>query len=351
MGLYEEDGVNITTHSMIKQMRKCPKATEYKYFRRLKPRSIGRPLQMGKWMHWLLEAHYKGEDWRVVHDDLCEKYSELFDEEKEMLGNLPVDCAELMEAYLWHYKADHWIVHEVEFKVQTRWPDGSIYRGKCDMLIEDDYGLWIVDHKNHKKLPSAQYRMLDTQSPLYVWAARRGDPESGIDPIPVRGFIWNYLKTAPQGKPTLLKDGSRLSLKMGDTTYPTWYRQMKKLGLDPKAEEYAAVARRLQGDRYKPGETQTSRFFVRETLERDDDVLSRLAAEAYRTSRRLHTYPFHQTHTVERTVDYRGCEYACSYTRLCTTELLGGITSNIMKQDFREADPLEYHQDERGLGI
>lgn len=347
--LYQEDGIPITTHSMIKSARRCMRMTMYKYHDRLKPRSIGRPLQMGKWMHWLLETHYKGGDWRTTHRELCDKYGQLFDEEKESLGNLPVDCADLMESYLWHYAKHEWIVHEVEFTVQTRWPDGSIYRGKCDMLVEDQYGLWIVDHKNHKRLPSSQYRTLDTQSPLYVWAARRGDPEAGIAPIPVMGFIWNYLKTAPQGRPTLIKDGSRLSKTMGDTTYPTYYKELKKLGLDPKDPEYRPTLTRLAGDRFEHGKIQTSRFFQREILERDDDVLSRVAAEAFRTTRRLHTYPFQQRDTVERTVDYRGCENACSYTRLCQTELLGGITSNIMKQDFRLADPLEYHSDEKGL--
>lgn len=350
--LYHEDGVAITTHSMIKTMRRCPRMALYKYGDRLKPRMIGRPLQMGKWMHWLLEAHYKGEDWRVVHHQLCEQYSQLFDEEKEMLGNLPVDCAELMEAYLWHYKNDQgWTVHEVEFTVQTRWPDGSIYRGKCDMLIEDEYGFWIVDHKNHKKLPDMDFRMLDTQSPLYVWAARRGDPEAGIPPIPVLGFIWNYLKTAPQGKPKLIADGSRLSKVMGDTTYPVWARELKKLGISPKDPKYIDISRRLMKDRFQPGEIQTSGFFRREVLERTDAELSRVAAEAFRTHRRLHTYPFHQRDTVERSVDYRGCKNACSYTRLCQTELLGGITSNLLKQDFRVGDPLEYHKDEKGMGI
>lgn len=348
--LYSEDGVPITTHSMIKTMRRCPKMTEFKYARRLKPRHIGRPLQYGKWMHWLLEAHYKGEDWRAVHAQLTLQYGELFDEEKESLGNLPVECAELMESYLWHYKLDHWIVHEVEFTVQTRWPDGGIYRGKCDMLIEDDYGLWIVDHKNHKKLPDDDFRTLDTQSPLYVWAARRGDPESGIAPIPVMGFIWNYLKTAPQGKPKLIQSGARLSKVMGDTTLPVYLRELKKLGLDPKDPEYAPVVARLKNDRYEPGKIQSSRFFQRHILERDDAMLSRVAAEAFRTHRRLHSYPFHQTDTVERTVDFRGCKNACSYTRLCQTELMGGITNNLLKQDYKVGDPLSYHSDERDLG-
>lgn len=351
--LYNENGIAITTHSMIKSMRRCPRQAMYKYADRLKPRHLKRPLQFGKWMHWLLEAHYKGEDWKAVHAKLCEQYSELFDEEQEKLGDLPNDCMNLMLSYLWHYKHENWRVHAVEFTVQTRWPDGSIYRGKVDLLVENEYGLWIVDHKNHKRLPDEQYRFLDTQSPLYVWAARRGDPESGIPGIPVAGFIWNYLRTAPPSKPKMLANGSRLSKTLGDTTYPVYARELKKLGItdfdfDPTIRP---TLQRLKGDRYEYGKLQTSRFFQRHVLERDDDMLQGLAGEAWRTSRRMHTYPFHQRRTVERAVDFQACKWACDFTRLCQTELAGGITGNLLRQDFRVGDPLEYHQDIKELGV
>lgn len=341
MVLYNDDGVAITTHSMIKTMRRCPKQTQYKYVDRLKPRSLGRPLTYGKWMHWLLEAHYKGEDWRAVHAELSAKYSELFDEDKEKLGNLPVDCKNLMLSYLWHYKNENWKVHEVEFMVECEWPDGGIYRGRVDMLVEDDYGLWIVDHKNHKNLPSGSFRLKDSQSGLYVWAARKMG-------IPVSGFIWNYLKTAPAAVPQLVKDGSRFYKKMGDTTYLVYLKEIKRLGFSPDDPLVAPTLARLAAERYEPGKTQTSPFFQRHVFERDDAVLQRIAAEAYRTHKRIHTYPFKQRDAVERVPD-RSCDFMCSYTRLCEAELYGGMTGNIMRQDFKIGDPQSYYNDEREL--
>ncbi len=342
MVLYNDEGVPISTHSMLKTMRRCPKQTEYKYKLRLKPRSIGRPLQFGKWMHWLLEAYYKGEDWKEVHRQLSEKYGELFDEEKEALGDLPTDCYNLMLSYIWHYKEDNWVVHEIEFLVETTWPDGGIYRGKVDMLIEDEFGLWIVDHKNHKNLPSGSFRLKDSQSALYVWAARRMG-------IPVQGFIWNYLKTAPPSLPKLTLKGDRFYKKLGDTTYVAYCRELKRLGIartDPRA---AATVERLRADRYSEGSVQTSPFFQRHRFERDERVLKVLAAEAYRTHRRIHTYPFGKP-GVERVPD-RSCDFMCSYRRLCETELyMPEMAGNVRRQDFREADPMEYYNDERNLG-
>lgn len=343
MTLYTTDlGIPVTTHSMIKTMRMCPKQTEYKYVERLKPRSTGRPLTFGKWMHYLLEAHYKGEDWRAVHHTLCLQYSEMFDEEKEMLGNLPRECKLLMLSYLWHYKNEHWKVHEVEFLIECEWPDGSgIYRGKVDMLIEDDYGLWVVDHKNHKRLPTGSFRLKDSQSALYVWAARRAG-------IPVSGFIWNYLRTAPPSVPRLVQAGNRFYKNMGDTTYVTFMLEIKKLGLDPDDEMCVDIVNRLRGERYEHGKIQTSQFFQRHVLERDDAVLERMAGEALRTHHRMHDYDFSDRDSVERNPS-RNCDFMCSYTRLCEAELYGGMTQNIRRQDFRVADPMEYYNDEKVL--
>src|SRR6188768_549597 len=115
---------------MIKTMRRCAKQTDYKYVQRLKPKIGSRPLEEGTWNHRLLEVFYKGGDWRAEHQKLSKKFSALFDEEKESLGNLPVDCERLMESYFWHYKHDPWKIVEVEYVIETEFPDGTIYRGR-----------------------------------------------------------------------------------------------------------------------------------------------------------------------------------------------------------------------------
>src|SRR3546814_13150013 len=62
---------------------------------------------------------------------------------------------------------------------------GVTLKLRLDMLVEDEYGLWVVDHKTHKTIPKTTDRLLDLQSPLYVWACHQAG-------IPVHGFIWNY---------------------------------------------------------------------------------------------------------------------------------------------------------------
>src|ERR1051326_4725994 len=171
MSLYVENGQKIITHSMIKSMGRCPRQTMYKYYDRLKPKQLSKPLKRGNWMHSLLEAKYKNKNWKKVHKQLSRKFGQLFEEERESLGDLPRECKNLMNSYLWHYRDDEdWEELEVEYTIEVMLPNGMLYRGRVDMLVSTPFGLYVVDHKTHKSLPTTFFRMQDIQSALYIWA-------------------------------------------------------------------------------------------------------------------------------------------------------------------------------------
>lgn len=321
---------------MIKTFRRCPKQTQYKYVERLKPRMMGKPLRQGDWMHHLMETHCKGGDWKKTHALFVKKYNQLFDEERDAVGDLPTECARLMRSYLWHYESDPWTVLEVEQMVEVELPNGTIFRAKFDLLVENQFGLWIVDHKWNKTLPNLTMRMLDVQSPLYVWAARRMG-------LPVQGFIWNYCRRKAPSIPKLLADGSRLSKSPCDTDYPTLLKSIKAYGLDYR--HYKPWLRQLLAQRYAPGEPQSSTFFRRDYIERSDEQLKQTARAALHTSKRMHSYPFGTPDIVERVVD-RSCDFMCSYTDLCTLELFGGDTRQLRKQRYEQVDPMYYYYDD-----
>jgi hypothetical protein len=331
-----EAGDPIATHSMIKTFRRCPKQAEYKYFQRLKPRVLGKPLRQGTWMHRLQEVYYKGGDWREEHEHLSYKFSELFDEERDEIGDLPTECARMMESYLWHYKADNWKIHDAEFVLETEFPDGTIYRAKIDLLVEDQYGLWLVDHKWHKSLPNLTYRILDAQSGLYVWAARRNN-------LKVQGHIWNYGTRKSPGVPDLLKSGARLSNRKLDTDYPTLLRTIKAYGLKPT--DYADRLRYLRSQQYEFGQPQNSPFFRRAILEMNPEMLKQTAREASHTAKRMNEYDFSRSDFVERVPD-RSCMFMCSYRDICSLELFGGDTGNLRRERYKVADPMEYYNDD-----
>lgn len=331
-----DTGKTITTHSMIKTFRRCPKQAEYKYVRRLKPRVTDKPLYHGTWMHKLLETKAKGGDWRETHKYLAGQFSKLFDEEKEKLGDLPRNCARIMRSYEWHYADDPWKVLEVEFTLEVELPDGSIYRCRLDELVENQYGLWIVDHKNHRILPDLNFRLGDSQSALYVWAALKNG-------IPVQGHIWNYLRSRTPTWPEAVYKNTRLSKKSIETDYPTLLTAIKHYGFKP--QDYLHWLKRLRSHRYRPGEMQMSPFFRRDVLEKSPRLLKQVASEAFATHTRMHSYHWDKVESIERVPD-RSCTFSCSYLDICQAELFGGNTSSLMKK-YKVGDPMDYYYDER----
>jgi len=349
--LYIDSGKRITTHSMLSSMRRCANQTRYKYAERLKVRYAtkrDRPLKRGTWFHALLEEHYAGRSWKAKHAEFTEKYHNLMDEEKEALGDLPHELRDMMRSYLWHYGADKNDPHHgtrtiaTELMLECPWPDSEdgldIYRCRVDRLYEDEWGLWIEDTKTNKTLPNNAVRILDAASPLYIWCAR----ENGY---PVEGFVWNYIRAKVPTKPTLSYAGTKregLSKKAIDTDYPTMIRGLRELGLNPG--DYKELLRPLYNQRYRHGEVQTSPFFRRDLLEKDEGMLQRAVAAGMRTRDRMHGYEWDDPDSVERSNE-RSCEWMCSFTNLCMTELKGGDALTLRRREFRVGDPLDYYQD------
>lgn len=357
MTLYtdEETGKPITTQSMMKTFKGCPREAMYKYHMRLKPKRVSKPLRRGTWFHALLEAYYKGEPWEPVHEVFVKEFNKLFDEERYELGDLPTEIHNLMKSYVWHYgdpqyKAYHWKVHETEMKLSAEMPNGHIFRGVFDLLVEDDFGLWLADHKTHKRLPDWNYRMLDEQSTMYTWLARAND-------IPVSGFIWNYATTEAISTPKLLKSCKTFYAKdfnSVNTDYPTFARAVKKA-----KEEYPDVflsdpddkqkvkdrLTQLKSMRWSPDNPAASPFFRRDILEKTDAQIERVLKTTMRTSERMHSYSFDDPDAVERNVDQ--CKgFMCSYKDLTIADLVKGNSEMLQKQNYTVGDPLSYQNKE-----
>ena len=322
----------VVTNSLLKSFGRCPRVSLYKHHDLLAPKSKSLPLERGTWFHELLETYYDGGDVDAVHKALTHRFSLLYDEEKEALGDLPKELGNLWKSYLWHYHNDSdWTVHETEFKLTATLPNGVEWQGKSDMLVEDSTGLWIVDHKTHKRMPSLTSRMLDTQSPLYLWAARKNG-------IPVKGFIWNYVMTSAPKKVRINQNGS-MAKNQGITDFVTAVYSLKADGHDLK--KYRDYLLKLKAMRYEPGEPQLSPFFQRTVMEKSDDMIERAILALSHTAERYRDYDFEDRDAVERVPD-RSCDW-CSYRSLCTTELIGGNAEAVIRREYMEQDPFAYY--------
>lgn len=326
----------VITNSLVKTFKGCETKTKYKHMELIGPRlQRSKPLKRGNWFHELLEAKYKGESVNEAHKRNVLKYNKLFDEEKEYLGNLPSEMARLYKSYQWHYRDDtSWKVHETEIKLEAELPNGMQAQGKADLLVEDEFGLWAVDHKTHNRLPGTNFRLLDFQSPYYIWLFRQCG-------IPVRGFIWNYVVPKAPEPLKFNLDGKLSKRQPAVLDYPTARRGLTEDQL--AREDVQELLTKLKAVRYNRDEPQVSPVFRRDLMEKTDDMINNVIADICHTAERYVEWRERVANggIVERTVG-RNCEY-CEYRTLCIAELVGLDAEGVRRREYTDHDPFEYY--------
>lgn len=352
----EETGKPISTQSMIKTFRASPMEAYFKYVLRLKAKAqLSKPLRRGTWLHALIEAHdTPGMDVDAVHAAYTKDFGKLFDEERMALGDMPTEIMQLFNSYRWHYgdpayKDYNWIVHDTELKLTAEMPNGHLFRGVVDAVVEDEFGLWLVDRKTHKRLPDWNFRMMDEQSAMYIWAAREND-------IPVHGFIWDYLTTEAISTPKVLKNGRTFYAKdynAVNTDYPTFARAVKKALADypdifmSDPDEKKRVKQRLaqlKAMRWSPDNPNGSPFFRRDVIEKTEGQIQRVLKPFMRTSERMHNYDWSDVEAIEDSADFvKG--FTCNYRDLHISQLVSGDSSMLQRQNYtNDEDPLSYQE-------
>jgi len=306
----------IITNSMVKSYQDCKKAYTFKYPQQLLRKTGARslPLKRGVWLHKLLETMYLGGDWREVHKELSKDYDRLFDEEKDLYGDLPTHCFRIMRAYDHYWKlADKDLrIIEVEKTFIVPLPHGHSFKFTLDGLVEDEYGFWLFEHKSHLSIPTSDYRFMDPQTARYFWALEQLG-------YPMVGVLWNYLSTLNLSKPKLTQKGALSRSKIRSDPY-TFSEGLKDLGLDPREykDDIISVKRRLPTLYRRERVPKPAK--VSETLVKD---MVHIADEIERGYRPLR----HITRTCER----------CEYMMLCLTQLYGGDAQQVRKSQYRKA--------------
>jgi hypothetical protein len=138
--------------------------------------------------------------------------------------------------FMWAPKRDNFtpIFTEVEFEVPIPGMHGDVmYQGRIDLIIQDEFGYWIVDHKTTAQLADTQWLWLDDQCSSYAWAIQK---QLGLN---IRGVIYNELRKKAPRKPNVLMNGTLSVNKSQDTTYEVYLQTVRELGYKPKA--YAGI--------------------------------------------------------------------------------------------------------------
>ena len=118
------------------------------------------------------------------------------------------------------------VLVEQEFEVPLY--AGSVYQGRVDLVVEDRFGYWIVDHKTTATFGGTEWLALDDQCSSYAWALER---QLGLR---VRGVIYNELRKKLPHRPKLLNRGVLSLDKSQETTHDIYLQTILDEGFDPK---------------------------------------------------------------------------------------------------------------------
>lgn len=311
------------SNSRLKTWGRCPNKYRYKYVEKLRPKKKGVALERGSWIHELLMVHCDGEDWRERHELLTKKFNNLFEEEREMLGDLPRECARIMKAYIRNYdKADQrrYVTVDTEMDEIVTLSNGVQLHMIVDRIVWDRKlrGLWVWDYKTRKTLEELENIQLDPQGSLYY----DGLTVMGYEDL--LGFCTDEIKTTPPHVPKLIKSGVRLEKRKDmDTDVYTYMREIRRHGFDPR--DYAEQLERL-------AVRQKDKWFRRVFIPKDPPVVKTHRKEAMQKVNQIRL----AEHRGEfpRTFD-RSCKWGCEYRDLCVAELHGGDISSMIRMNFK----------------
>lgn len=316
------------SNSKAKTYRRCPKQFYYKYELGLRPKRKSESLTRGDWLHQLLEAHYnpfEGESWREVHKRLTKEFGNMFEEEREELGDLPGETLRIMKSYIrkWKKTDSRLKVVDVELDELLPLPDGDTFNFIIDLIVEDsEGGLWLWDHKTTKNnFMEQDYMLLDAQLARYFWAA------TVMGYTPLRGVLFNEIRVKAPAVPQLLKAGGLSQRKNIDSDYYTYLSEIERHGLDPA--DYEDILRILK--------LKTGTFFRRTMMPKDKALTRRTMKDLLDTSREIKSA--RQANRFPRTVD-KSCTWGCDYKDVCITEYFGGDAKSLMKANFTTKDEM-----------
>lgn len=320
--------------SELKTFRRCKMQHHYKYIKGLERKRKKEQLYLGSAVHSCLEGLYRTGEWKPAYKTFKRDFNKLFEEEREHYGDLPKKVFRLMRGYSNAWKNDlNWKVMGVEVPFKCRLPNSPVVlKGIMDLIVRDKSGIWVVEHKTHKSLPSNDFRMTEVQTALYYYVLSQYIKEN------VTGVVFNYIRTKAPTVPQLLKSGS-LSKKKIDTDRATYLAEIKKHGLD--RDDYEDILKRLS---YKT-------FYKRSRIARPDVLINNLVREAIITGHTINLYRERRLHPDRTITIFCEKETDCDFYPLCYGELQGHDTSYVLNTLYQlreeEGDGKEEEQKEK----
>lgn len=319
--------------SEVSSYRRCPKAWEYRYLKRIKRRFKGVRLLRGEILHEMLNAYvnqkiiknYKGNDPWDVLEEYAEKFGAYFEEEKDMHGDIIGDCGKIFEGYLRKYRRDPLTYEASEIKIEidlSKLGSGAInvtFIGFIDKIARDaQKRRWIIDHKFLKSIPTADDQFSELQLLLYFWALGMQDPKGKLD-----GVCWDYARAKAPTEPEVLKSGELSKRKNLDCDPYTYLKVVRRERLD--AKQYVDMLELLAG--------KEDTFFERVFLPKpSSDMIIEVVNDFLQTTAEIQAK--RDGGRCARSMSSFNCS-TCEFRPLCEAEVRGLDSDYIMKAEYQ----------------
>lgn len=318
--------------SEVGSYRRCPKAWEYRYLKRIKRRFKGVRLLRGEILHEMLNAYvnqriikgYTGNDPWDVLDEYADKFGAYFEEEKDMHGDIIGDCGTIFEGYLRKYRRDPLTYEASEIKIEidlSKLGSGAInvtFIGFIDKIARDKQKRrWIIDHKFLKSIPTADDQFSELQLLLYFWALGMQDPKGKLD-----GVCWDYARAKAPTEPDVLKSGELSKRKNLDCDPYTYLKVIRRERLD--AKQYVDMLEMLAG--------KEDTFFERVFLPKPStDMIIEVVNDFLQTTAEIQAK--RDDGRCARSMSSFNCN-TCEFRQLCEAEVRGLDSDYIMKAEY-----------------
>lgn len=291
------------TDSLLKTVRKCPRAYWVRYRRELVPIRTAIPLRWGSLAHELTGGLYElaqdhpaevaqsrakghlqeiAERWvdtavaqaeEVVESRAFVLDGDLVGETRQASEAMAQEAFEVVSYYArtqWRRDLERWLVLWVEAPFEVPLPSRNdqrhpflVYRGRWDLVVQEleTKRVLLVDHKFTSREVEGYAAELDsdTQGHAYLYAGTvlatlpvrlRRQEDRPVWPEnlpPPGGFLHNIIRRSVPQEPPLLKNRKKPTLSTARslvTTELLYWHAIKRHGLDPA--DYAEVLERLR---------------------------------------------------------------------------------------------------------
>jgi len=342
------------TTSQLACYKGCPKKWFYRFLRMLDPIGHKRTLELGSYVHHLLDSFYnpegKGQPFctdvslqataesryagmlNASQKYFDDKTKDLFEEETNNYISMRTEAEAIVTRYIEKNADDlskYWVLAtEKEFCIPIYSANGKRtrdkLRGKFDMIVRDEFEtIWFFEHKTTADGVDSRFETVELEEQLnnYTLVASTMYEDYG-------GGVLNVIRKKAPRLPEPLKSGKGLSkAKDIDTTEELYLDAIKQYGYDPN--EYVEILGilREKGDR----------FFGRKIITRKPQQILETRDEIYFTVQAIKAQTKLYNKSKNEAVFYRTPNFMCKncqYCNLCILDSKKGDVEGYIDGNF-----------------